>query len=373
MLEQMYLRGIHVMCLPAHCTQVLQPLDVYTFSHFKAALKKAIENWSSNTWSRDRHRKFNETDLGLCVQEAYDESHTRTKSIRAFREAGLPVRNQTIEELKEKRDQICAPLVRLDPRKTKEKIMQGLLAHPLASATEVGALMLRKPELLYPENPEAKDPTVLYDDGRLLTQVEAFATARAKMAKKEQEQREKQERKEEREQKAEERKKEKEDKKVQQEQKKQQQQREKAEKEAEKEAQKEAKIQQKQQRQEAKQLQAEQERAIKDKEKQEKAAQKQEERARQAKEKSEQAKQKKQVNKKAKVKKNKNPPPFSTFCICGDDSKEEDYIECSGVDCRFGGWIHPSCVRITDEQLHELVKNNDAKYCCPFCAVRAKK
>jgi hypothetical protein len=59
--------GIHLLCLPSHCTHILQPLDVYTFRYVK-------QQWKDLLWERlkSNRNKMNRRDFVVLFSKLYD-------------------------------------------------------------------------------------------------------------------------------------------------------------------------------------------------------------------------------------------------------------------------------------------------------------
>jgi hypothetical protein len=90
--------NIHIICMPAHSTHLLQPLDVGVFKHFKAGGIKTLQNYyfSNNGQSVSKNNI-----AGLIKQCVDNESpFSRAHAVGGFESSGMFPLN--IEKIKPK-------------------------------------------------------------------------------------------------------------------------------------------------------------------------------------------------------------------------------------------------------------------------------
>ena len=76
---------VHVLCLPAHTTHVLQPLDVGVFKPFKSAYNKACKRLMAN----HPHRVVTTDQIAGLVGTAWPQSLTPVNIMSGFKKCGI--------------------------------------------------------------------------------------------------------------------------------------------------------------------------------------------------------------------------------------------------------------------------------------------
>lgn len=76
---------VHLLCLPAHCTHVLQPLDVGVFKAFKSYFSKACSRYMSN----NPGRVITPDKLASLVGEAWPHAFTPVNVMAGFKKTGI--------------------------------------------------------------------------------------------------------------------------------------------------------------------------------------------------------------------------------------------------------------------------------------------
>ncbi|CAF1539086.1 unnamed protein product [Adineta ricciae] len=76
---------IHLLCLPAYSTHLLQPLDVYTLKYVKAQWRSLL--WDYN--NRNSSKKLDKPDFIRLYRHLYDYALLPTHCSSAFRKAGI--------------------------------------------------------------------------------------------------------------------------------------------------------------------------------------------------------------------------------------------------------------------------------------------
>ena len=77
--------GVHILCLPAHTTHLLQPLDVGVFKSFKVFFSKACSSYLS----KHPGRVITTDMIASLVSSAYRSAFTPTNIIAGFRKTGV--------------------------------------------------------------------------------------------------------------------------------------------------------------------------------------------------------------------------------------------------------------------------------------------
>ena len=77
--------GVHLLCLPAHTTHILQPLDVGVFKSFKSHFSKACHLYLS----KYPGRVITTDVIALLVAEAWPHSFTQVNILSGFRKCGI--------------------------------------------------------------------------------------------------------------------------------------------------------------------------------------------------------------------------------------------------------------------------------------------
>ena len=73
---------IHFLTYPAHCTHVMQPLDVGIFGPFKTFLKEEINlTWFNDGKFRDAEWSLAREELAICVSKAWQKAATATNIV----------------------------------------------------------------------------------------------------------------------------------------------------------------------------------------------------------------------------------------------------------------------------------------------------
>ena len=87
--------GIHMLCLPAHTTHILQPLDVGVFKSFKSMFSKACTSYIS----KHPGRVITADILASLVAEAWPLSFTALNIMSGFKKCGLfPLNPSTVDD-----------------------------------------------------------------------------------------------------------------------------------------------------------------------------------------------------------------------------------------------------------------------------------
>ena len=76
---------VHLLCLPAHTTHILQPLDVGVFKSFKAFFSKACSTYLS----KNPGRVITNDMIASLVATAYPEAFTPNNIMGGFRKTGI--------------------------------------------------------------------------------------------------------------------------------------------------------------------------------------------------------------------------------------------------------------------------------------------
>ena len=77
--------NVHLLCLPAHTTHILQPLDVGVFKSFKSNFSKACSKYLS----KHPGRVVTNDKLALLVAEAWPSSFTAVNIMSGFKKSGV--------------------------------------------------------------------------------------------------------------------------------------------------------------------------------------------------------------------------------------------------------------------------------------------
>ena len=77
--------GVHILCLPAHTTHLLQPLDVGVFKSFKVFFSKACSSYLS----KHPGHVITTDMIASLVSSAYRSAFTPTNIIAGFRKTGV--------------------------------------------------------------------------------------------------------------------------------------------------------------------------------------------------------------------------------------------------------------------------------------------
>ena len=81
----------HLLCLPSHTTQVLQPLDVGVFKSFKSNFSKACSKYLA----ANPGREITSDKLASLVAEAWPLSLTPLNIMAGFKKTGIyPIKSQ---------------------------------------------------------------------------------------------------------------------------------------------------------------------------------------------------------------------------------------------------------------------------------------
>ena len=85
LIELVRSNDIHLLCLPAHTSHLLQPLDVGAFKSFKSKFNKACSNYIS----KNPGRVITADILAALVGEAYPVSFTPVNIMSGFKKSGI--------------------------------------------------------------------------------------------------------------------------------------------------------------------------------------------------------------------------------------------------------------------------------------------
>ena len=85
LIELARLDGIYLLCLPAHTTHILQPLDIGVFKSFKANFSKTCSKYMST----NRGRVITTDKLAMLVAEAWPLSFTPVNIMSGFKKCGI--------------------------------------------------------------------------------------------------------------------------------------------------------------------------------------------------------------------------------------------------------------------------------------------
>ena len=77
--------GVHLVALPSHLTDVVQPLDLSVFKPFKAALKKRQRDWRA----KNRGKSITPSLFVKLVTESWMQCVTPSVIMSGFRRAGI--------------------------------------------------------------------------------------------------------------------------------------------------------------------------------------------------------------------------------------------------------------------------------------------
>ena len=77
--------NVHLLCLPAHTTHILQPLDVRVFKSIKSNFSKACSKYLS----KHPGRVVTNDKLALLVAEAWPSSFTAVNIMSGFKKSGV--------------------------------------------------------------------------------------------------------------------------------------------------------------------------------------------------------------------------------------------------------------------------------------------
>ena len=77
--------GVHMLCIPAHTTHILQPLDVGVFKSFKAAYNKACKK----LLSEHPHRVITTEQIAGLIGKAWPQSLTPVNIMSGFKKCGI--------------------------------------------------------------------------------------------------------------------------------------------------------------------------------------------------------------------------------------------------------------------------------------------
>jgi len=83
-IEQARANNIHLLCLPAHTTHILQPLDVGVFKSFKTNFSKACSRYIAKTG-----RVVTTDKIASLVAEAWPVSYTALNVMAGFKKCGI--------------------------------------------------------------------------------------------------------------------------------------------------------------------------------------------------------------------------------------------------------------------------------------------
>lgn len=76
---------VHLLCLPAHCTHLLQPLDVGLFKPFKSYFSKACSNYLA----KNPGQVVTPEKLSSLIAEAWPCTFTPVNTMSGFKKAGI--------------------------------------------------------------------------------------------------------------------------------------------------------------------------------------------------------------------------------------------------------------------------------------------
>ena len=79
--------NIHIICMPAHSTHLLQPLDVGVFHHFKSAWRKTLKNYYCSNDCEPVRRKNVASLIKACIDE--ENPFTRAHAVGGFESSGM--------------------------------------------------------------------------------------------------------------------------------------------------------------------------------------------------------------------------------------------------------------------------------------------
>lgn len=85
LIELAHANDVHLLCLPAHTSHLLQPLDVGVFKSFKSNFNKACSNYMS----KNPGRVVTEDLIASLVSEAYVASFTPIYIMKGFKKTGV--------------------------------------------------------------------------------------------------------------------------------------------------------------------------------------------------------------------------------------------------------------------------------------------
>ncbi|KAJ4435306.1 hypothetical protein ANN_17916 [Periplaneta americana] len=85
LLELARANGVHIVCLPPHCTHKMQPLDVAFMLPFKTYYAQAIEQWLK----QNAGRVVTHYQVGMLLGEAFNKAATVAVATNGFRKTGL--------------------------------------------------------------------------------------------------------------------------------------------------------------------------------------------------------------------------------------------------------------------------------------------
>ena len=104
--------GVHILCLPAHSTHLLQPLDLGVFKSFKVSFSKACSHYLS----QHPGRVVTNDKIALLVSSAVSSSFTPNNIMGGFRKAGIyPLNPGAID------DKMLCPSKAFPPTSTTDK------------------------------------------------------------------------------------------------------------------------------------------------------------------------------------------------------------------------------------------------------------
>ena len=86
-IEEVVKLGVHLVALPSHLTDQVQPLDLSVFKPFKAALKKRQRDWRA----KNRGKSITPSLFAKFVTESWMQCITPSVIMSGFRTAWIPV------------------------------------------------------------------------------------------------------------------------------------------------------------------------------------------------------------------------------------------------------------------------------------------
>ena len=83
--ELAHANDVHLLCLPAHTTHILQPLDIRVFKSFKTFFSKACHKYLT----KNPGRVITSDVIALLVGEAWPQALTPLNIMEGFRKCGI--------------------------------------------------------------------------------------------------------------------------------------------------------------------------------------------------------------------------------------------------------------------------------------------